>query len=155
MMMKSFVRSDREVPYGGIAYGNGKYQVTLRPQGELVMLSIRREDRRPIMDWRDLQWIKNELVGPEREAIQVFPAESRLVDTANQYYLWALPEGVKLQFGFAERAVSERLEVVIDGQPSMQRPFADHVRPADLAECEEKLSGQLAEAGWDARKVHL
>jgi hypothetical protein len=51
-------------------------------------LSIKRIDKEPIMDWRDLQAIKTQLCGAEAEAIQLFPAESRVVDTSNQYHLW-------------------------------------------------------------------
>lgn len=53
-------------------------------------LSIKRIDKEAIMDWRDLQAIKNRFCGDEAEALQLFPAESRLVDTSNQYHLWAL-----------------------------------------------------------------
>jgi hypothetical protein len=61
-------------------------------------LSIKRNDKEPIMDWRDLQDIKNKLVGPEHEAIQLFPAESRCVDSANQYHLFAfMKEGKQRQ----------------------------------------------------------
>lgn len=57
--------------------------------GTLVWhLSIKRIDKAPIMDWRDLQAIKTQLCGAEAEAIQLFPAESRVVDTSNQYHLW-------------------------------------------------------------------
>ena len=53
-------------------------------------LSIKRRDKEPIHDWRDLQEIKNQLCGPEIEAMEIYPAESRKVDSANQYHLWAL-----------------------------------------------------------------
>ena len=53
-------------------------------------LSIKRNDKEPIMDWRDMQDIKNKLLTPEHEMIQLFPAESRLVDSANQYHFFAL-----------------------------------------------------------------
>lgn len=82
-------------------------------------LSIKRRNRGVIRDWRVLQRIKNECAGPEREAVEIFPAESRLVDTANQYHLWALPEGEKLPFGFNERLVTD--EVGATG--ARQRPF--------------------------------
>lgn len=49
--------------------------------------------------WRDLQRIKNELVGPERVAIQVYPADKTLVDQADLYHLWVLPEGMEIPFG--------------------------------------------------------
>lgn len=64
-------------------------------------LSIKRLDKKPITDWRHRQWIKNQLLGPEVEAVELYPAESRLVDTANQYHLWAYQEpGYKFPFGF-------------------------------------------------------
>ena len=56
-------------------------------------LSIRHQERKAIRDWRHFQRIKNELAGPEREAVEIFPPESQLVDTANQYHLCVLPEG--------------------------------------------------------------
>ena len=56
-------------------------------------LSIKRLDREPIGDWRAMQKIKNAIVGAEWEAVEIYPAESRLVDTANQYHLfcWDAP----------------------------------------------------------------
>ena len=53
-------------------------------------ISIKRNDKEPILDWRDMQDIKNKLLGPEYEMVQLFPAESRLVDSANQYHFFAL-----------------------------------------------------------------
>ena len=73
---------------------------------DMIWLSIRTADRRPVHDWRHLQRIKNELVGPEHEAVEVFPAESRLVDSANQYHLFVLAErGLKFPFGYLQRDV--------------------------------------------------
>lgn len=63
-----------------------------------IHLSIRHNDRRAVRDWRHFQRIKNELAGKEREAIEIFPPESQLVDTANQYHLFVLPEGVTTPF---------------------------------------------------------
>lgn len=71
---------------------NDKYQVAVFDDGETIHLSIKRNDRAPIHDWRDLQEIKNQLVGPEHEAIELYPAESRRIDTANQYHLWVLKD---------------------------------------------------------------
>lgn len=90
---------------------NDKYQVTVRrfqcDFGDMAHLSIKRRDREPIRDWREMQAIKNELVGPEFEAVELYPAESRLVDTANQYHLWALlTPGLRFPFGFQTRLVS-------------------------------------------------
>ena len=45
------------------------------------------------MHWAHLQQIKNEIVGPDREAVMIFPSEDRLVDTANEYWLYVYPTG--------------------------------------------------------------
>jgi hypothetical protein len=85
---------------------------------ELTQLSIKRNDREAFHDWRELQQIKNAIVGPEREAVELYPAESRLMDTANQYWLYVLPEGLSWPFGFELRAVTED-----EPGNSKQRPF--------------------------------
>jgi hypothetical protein len=89
-------------------YINDIYQVQVRDiQGKLVHLNIRRRDGGPIMrDWRHFQQIKNELVGPECEAIELYPAESRKVDASNKFHLWAVkdPE-YRFPIGFDERDV--------------------------------------------------
>jgi hypothetical protein len=51
-------------------------------------LVVKRRDGQPIGDWRTLQDAKNQAVGAERGAIQVFPPESEVTDTANLYHLW-------------------------------------------------------------------
>lgn len=74
---------------------NDLYQVQTRRcfneqfKEEMVHINIRRIDGAPIFDWRHRQLIKNQLVGEECEAFEVYPAESRLSDTANKYHLWA------------------------------------------------------------------
>lgn len=49
--------------------------------------------------WRDKQRIKNQIFGDESLAIEVFPKVSELVDHANLYHIWVLPEDMKLPFG--------------------------------------------------------
>ena len=68
-------------------------------------LTIKRADKKAIHDWRHFQIIKNELCGEDREAIEIYPAESRLVDTANQYHLWVIPKGDAMPFGWKARVV--------------------------------------------------
>lgn len=68
---------------------NDTHMVYARPVGvEGWHLSIKRRDREPIFSWRELQDVKNALVDPEREAIELFPAEERLVDQSNQFHIW-------------------------------------------------------------------
>lgn len=63
---------------------NSRYEVYLRrcpsPFGQMDWIMVKRHDRAPVRDWRDMQRIKDELLGPEREACELYPAQSRMVD---------------------------------------------------------------------------
>jgi hypothetical protein len=86
---------------------------------EVVWLSIKRVDKDVIRDWRHLQEIKNMIVGPAHEAVELYPSEDRLTDTANQYHLWVLRSPMlRFPFGFRTRIVSDE-EIVGN---SRQRP---------------------------------
>lgn len=61
--------------------------------GETKRVMIRWNDARPEIGWSMLQRIKNDIFGPERVALEVFPAESNKQDVANVYWIWLLPEG--------------------------------------------------------------
>jgi|TARA_R110000744_G_C19010710_1_gene522974 hypothetical protein len=74
-------------------------------KGKCDYLTIKTHSKEAIHDWRHFQIIKNELCGDEREAVEIYPGESRLMDTANQYHLWVLPLGESMCFGFAKRKV--------------------------------------------------
>jgi hypothetical protein len=74
-------------------------------KGRCTWLSIKRRDKRPVNNWQDMQTIKNRLVGVNCDAIQMFPAESRMVNTANQYHLIVLPEDAHVPFGWGTRFV--------------------------------------------------
>lgn len=93
----------------GDVFLNDTYQVIVaKLMEDQVHLSIKRIDRQPIHDWRDLQEIKNQLVGPECEALELYPAESRRVDAANQYHLWCCTDdNFRFPFGFHTRAVGD------------------------------------------------
>ena len=87
-------------------YENDSYCVDVRYNPPFVHLDIRRLDGSDCKNWRELQQIKNEIIGPEHEAVELFPAESRLVDTANQYHLWVhVSPDYRFPFGFSERCV--------------------------------------------------
>jgi len=106
-------------------------------------LSIKREDREPIHDWRDLQIIKSLFCGPESEGIEIYPAESRMVDTANQFHLWVFPDGATIPVGFNDG----RLVADSNYGQGKQRPFEikpegliadDDFRRKALTYCESK-----------------
>jgi hypothetical protein len=92
---------------------NDEYQVTVYRffnqaiETDMIHLSIKRIDKEPIRSWADMQEIKNQLIGRNREAFELFPAESRLVDTSNQYHLWAAADpSVRFPVGFETRLTS-------------------------------------------------
>ena len=90
-------------------------------------LSIKRLDRNAFHDWRDIQLIKNHIIGSDHEGVEIYPMERRLVDSANQYHLFVLKEKlVPFPFGFKERFVD-------DGEAcgTKQRPWRKGERPQD------------------------
>jgi len=114
---------------------NSTYMVTLTrdvPVGQgwtskMIRLTIKRRDKKPIHDWRDMQRIKNELVGAEHEAMEMFPAEERLVDTSNVFFLFVFADPkVRWPFGFATRWVNN-----VSENGSVQRPFPLDDMPKD------------------------
>jgi hypothetical protein len=134
-------------------FRNNRYQVIRSPfeddkGNKYYCLSIKSVNNEALHDWRHFQRIKNELCGPEFEALEIYPAESRLVDTSNQYYLWVLPEGSRIPFGFKDRLVVESL----NGSGNKQRPFDSDNRPVDLQsisdqDSKERLLQAQAELG--------
>ena len=78
-------------------------------KGKIDYLSIKRRDKKQCRNWSDFQEIKNLLCpdGDKRYAVEIYPPESRLVNTANQYHIWVLPLGFDIGFGFPTRAVLE------------------------------------------------
>lgn len=75
-----------------------------RLPGDFWHLQIWRQDRKRIHRWADLQRIKNELVSVHAEGIELYPAESRLVNQAHVYHLWVLT-GVRVPIGTRRRMV--------------------------------------------------
>lgn len=73
-------------------------QEFLKPGG-ITLLMVRRNDAAPMRSWSDMQRIKNELMGTDRVAVEVYPREEDVVDQANMYHLWVFPEGFALPFG--------------------------------------------------------
>ena len=83
-------------------YLNNRYSVQISDQetswGTVVHLWICRHDATQPRAWMDLQRIKNELIGEDRIAVEVFPAENNFKNSANMAHLWVLPEGMNLPF---------------------------------------------------------
>jgi hypothetical protein len=92
--------SQEIMPDGAQIWDNDLYSVTVRIHkdgwplggGPWVQLGISCHDGEPRHDWRDFQAIKNQLCGPEYEAVELYPAESRLLDPSNYFILFCAPK---------------------------------------------------------------
>lgn len=107
-------------------WANSHYLVYLRrmksedpEMPDAVHLSLRTVENDTRHDWRDFQRIKNELVGPHWEAVELYPDVDRLVDSANQYHLFCFP--FRLPFGFHSKLVLDHGHVEQIG--GKQRPL--------------------------------
>lgn len=89
--------------------------------GPYAVIGISAVDETAKHDWRDFQRIKNDLVGEEWEAVELYPAESRLIDPSNRFYLWCVPKGV-FTFGLPG---TERKVLKASESDAPQRPFHD------------------------------
>ncbi len=68
--------------------------------GQVLHLLVRPHDETPIRNWYSLQRVKNDVVGDDRVAVEVFPREADLVDAGVAiYHLWVLPKDFELPFG--------------------------------------------------------
>ena len=83
------------------AYTNNRYVIMIDDAAKVtggiaaIKAMIQRHDDKPIPNhWSEMQSIKNELFGEEVTAIEYYPAESKLQNHHNIYWLWILPEGV-------------------------------------------------------------
>jgi len=117
-------------------YLNGEYQVNERllPDG-WKWLSFKRYDKDVIQDWRIKQEIKNLMCGEECEALELYPAESRLVDSSNQFHLFVMPKGDRFPFGYGERLVVKGHNDYNGKGGSIQRDFDQE--PEDAITLEE------------------
>lgn len=91
-------------------WNNDVYMVNLRrrpdrvfnTREDMIQLGISALDGTARHDWRDFQAIKNQLAGPECEAFELYPAESRLLDPSNYYTLWCFPGIKRIKVGSDE-----------------------------------------------------
>ena len=75
---------------------------TVTRVGMVQHLRVWRHDGRGGIPWDDLQAIKNDMLGEDVMAIELYPPQSDMVDEANIRHLWVVPEGF-IQFGLHRR----------------------------------------------------
>lgn len=126
----------------GLAVDIGPYQCCVRfdwhgatsamKNAGCALIQVCRADGGSVIDWRDLQQIKNLICGPEWEAVELYPAESRLKDPSNARYMWAFKG--QAPFGLPSG------RMVLDAEQAFapQRPFPKQIAAA----MEENHEGQ-------------
>jgi hypothetical protein len=72
-----------------------------------VVLSLKLNSREPWSDWRDFYRIKTELCGTLCWAMELYPPQHALVDTANQYHMFVLPPGVHFPMALKQMAITD------------------------------------------------
>jgi len=81
---------------------NSQYVVMIRnveTEWGTVQHACMRNSEGTDIPWSEKQRIKNEIFGEESAAVEVFPKTSELIDEANMYHLWVLPDHFNLPFG--------------------------------------------------------
>lgn len=130
-MWKNDKSDELPLSHGERIFVNNIYTVNVRElKGTditITHLSIKRNDRQAIRDWRHFQQIKNDICGPESCGIEFYPPESQLVDTSNQFHMWVFPSAVHFPFMFQTRLVTE-----VQSHGSIQRPWEEDLKPRDL-----------------------
>jgi hypothetical protein len=123
----------------GVLYRNSRYQVFLRRfplqehEPDAVYLFLQRLDRSSLIPYRDRMRIKDELIHPECEGIELLPARSRAILPMEGCALWVIDDqAFRMSFGFPQRFVSD---ISLDG--AVQEPWPIGERPSDcLSEAE-------------------
>ena len=105
----------------GSHWENDRYYGLLKKDGHKAVLSISALDNSAKHDWRDFQQLKTDLLGPQWEAIELYPSENRLVDPSNRFYLWCFNDGSLKMFGWnnGSRVVESKKAI------APQRDFAN------------------------------
>lgn len=67
---------------------------TAAPWGMTRHLRVWREDGRDGITWDELQRLKDEHLGPDVLAVELYPPACRLVDEVNMRHLWEVPEHI-------------------------------------------------------------
>lgn len=77
-------------------YRNKVFSVLVRDAGHAVHMAVSSlSGERP--SWHEMQRIKDELAGNDATAVEVYPPKSEIVDGADMFHIWVLPE--RLPFG--------------------------------------------------------
>jgi len=65
--------------------------VEMAPWGWIRHLRVRRYDGLAGISWDELQAVKNYYLGPDAQAIEIYPRAYEVVDEVNMRHLWEVP----------------------------------------------------------------
>ena len=144
-----FVRTSDLPVKDARVYQNDHYTANVYPvRGGVVHISFSRRDGGHAVDWRDKQHMKNQLIGPENEAIELFPAESRKADGANQFHLWVIADSkTRFPIGFHGRMVGDTSTL-----PGVRQRPGSGATPEDEAESARVEAEFMASPAGEALK---
>ena len=99
-----------EITHG---YRNQVFMVLVRdlPGGVTHLAITSASEIRPT--WPEMQRIKNAIIGTEATAVEVYPPQFKVVDAANMYHIWVLPQG--LPFGLADEELKLSEPETVEG----------------------------------------
>lgn len=102
---------------GAFRYWNSRYSVTVAVDNNQSLVKGRcwraliiRSDQSAHRDYRDFMRIKDDLFGPNYEAIELLPSRSREVDPSNAFYMFVFD--VPLRIGELTRNVLHPAEAI-------------------------------------------
>lgn len=67
---------------------DGKYKIWYDNIRGFEHLRIRRTDDKPVHNWMHMFTIKNDLLGADMVAVEIFPKRSEFIDGSNTYHIW-------------------------------------------------------------------
>ena len=72
----------------------GTYHILYSCIGKYIHLRIQRIDNKPVHNYMDFQQIKNDLLGEDVIAIEIYPKKSDFKNGSHTYHLWTW-EGIE------------------------------------------------------------
>jgi hypothetical protein len=99
------------------------------------------------LTWDEAQRAKAELLGANTEAIELYPAEDRVMEGLTERHLWVFPPGVKFPLGFVPQNVRVRPdERDAEGNLVVRRLTPEELAAEAAARPEGGLTPSAAEA---------
>lgn len=92
----------------------GPYSYMVSDWGKSTLLTVVRKDSGEHIPWGHIQDIKNMALGEDREAFELYPAQSRVVDEGPFRHLMVMPEGITIPYGLGVKSGDrERFEEIM------------------------------------------